>query len=101
LDAPEDAVGIFIKAPDGTLTLNQKLGAPSKAPPPPPIVFGPEAKAATVEATYDGSGFFNSGIMAGFPPDALVTYNLEFTKAGTYNLQCLLHPDMEGKVTVS
>ena len=52
-------------------------------------------------STYDGTGFVNSGLLfmrAGknTPPQ----YRLTFTKPGTYEYDCLLHPGMDGTVTV-
>lgn len=99
LNGPEDAVGDLVEEQDGTIRLNEKATAPSKAPKPPPIVFGPGGKPSTTTATWDGTGYFNSGTLASFP-GAEVTYRVRFTRAGTYQLQCNLHPDMEGTVKV-
>lgn len=99
LNPPEDAIVDLIQESDGTVRQNEKAVTPSKAPNPPPIVFGPGGKPSTVEATWDGTGYFNSGTMASFP-GAEVTYKIRFTKAGTYQLQCTLHPEMEGTVKV-
>ncbi|MGI8425785.1 MAG: hypothetical protein ACR2FO_02725 [Actinomycetota bacterium] len=101
-NAPQDAIGgALIKDSDGTVKIAVKAGETTKgAPEIPPDVGGGEAKKpTTLQATYDGSGFFNSGIFGSFPPNQ-VTYKVKFTKAGTYDLQCLVHPDMKGKVTV-
>jgi plastocyanin len=48
--------------------------------------------------TYNGAGYANSGM----PPDPTkaFSYTLTFTKPGTYHYLCLLHPGMEGTVTV-
>jgi plastocyanin len=102
INPPPDAFGIFIKQPDGTIELNQKFGAPSKTQPG-PVLFPPtpDLKPVTFDAgTYDGTGFFNSGIVVSFPP-AILTYKLTFSKAGNYELRCLLHPDMKGLVKVT
>lgn len=99
LNAPEDAINIFSKDSDGTVKLNPKVGAPSKAPPPPKVEEGPGGRPSTTQASYDGEGFFNSGVMGGFPGSE-VTYKIRFTKAGTYQLQCGIHPDMKGTVKV-
>lgn len=98
-NGPEDAIGDLIVESDGTVRQNEKAVTPSKAPPPPPIVFGPGGKPSTTQAVWDGTGYFNSGTLASFP-GAEVTYKVRFTKAGTYQLQCNLHPDMEGTVKV-
>ncbi len=48
---------------------------------------------------YDGEGFFNSG--APFSPDTLPRpVSVKFTKAGIYEVVCLIHPDMKATVTV-
>lgn len=103
LDPPEEAVGLFTKAPDGSFHLNPKGGAPAKGPAPPPGFLNfPQtvSKPATIDGgTFDGSGFKNSGVLASIPP-ALVSYKVTFTKAGTFELRCLLHPDMKAKVKV-
>ena len=41
----------------------------------------------------------SSGAIVSFPPQ-LFQYRVTFTQAGTYPFQCLIHPDMEGTVTV-
>jgi plastocyanin len=103
-NAPEDAVGALIRAPDGAVHLNPKAGAPAmSAAPPPPFPGAPGAPTAPVTldgGKYAGVGFFNSGFLISFPP-ALIAYKVTFTKAGTYQMRCLVHPDMKGTVTVS
>ena len=51
--------------------------------------------------TWNGSGFISSG----FPPDTngptdVTAYSLTFSKAGTYQYACLIHPKMVGTVVV-
>jgi plastocyanin len=50
--------------------------------------------------TWNGSGFISSG----FPPDTaenqITAYSLTFSKAGTYQYACLIHPKMVGTVVV-
>lgn len=48
--------------------------------------------------TYDGDGFWSSGLFGGEP---FATYTLRISKPGTYNYACLVHPKMIGKVTVT
>jgi plastocyanin/predicted lipoprotein with Yx(FWY)xxD motif len=65
----------------------------SGAAAPPPI-----SQAAAIPAggpSYDGTGLVNSGIIT--PGN---TFTLNFTKAGTFQYQCLLHPVMHGTVVV-
>jgi plastocyanin len=63
--------------------------ASQEMPPPVPIDGG----------SWDGAGFHSSGAVLSFPPQ-LFTYSLKFTKPGTYPYKCLVHPDMQGTVTV-
>jgi plastocyanin len=58
---------------------------PSEQGPPPPIDAG----------TWNGEGFFNSGLM--FGGDFIV----RFSKPGTYTYECLIHPGMAGTITVT
>ncbi len=55
-------------------------------------VHGGESPAAD---RRNGTGFFSSGIA--FGGDFLLT----FTEPGSYEYVCLIHPDMEGTVTVT
>lgn len=68
-----------------TMILNSKVALPSGG------------------STYDGTGFVNSGILflrapqnSNVPP----MYRLTFTKPGVYTYDCLVHPNMEGAITV-
>ncbi len=104
-NAPQDAVGAGLRAPDGSVHLNVKLFSPAGWPgsPPPPANAPPPAPNAPptlIDAgKWDGTGFHNSGIIVSFPP-ALFAYKLTFTTAGTYKYQCLIHDKMEGAVKV-
>jgi plastocyanin len=46
--------------------------------------------------SYDGTGFLSSGISYG-----AMRYSLTFSKPGTYEYACLLHPGMTGTVVVT
>jgi len=103
-NAPTEARPVVVKTADGTVELNKKsllpvrspakapssgAGGGSKQPPPPP----------TVDAgKWDGTGFLSSGVL--FTEGDYVFYKLTFTKAGTYSYECLIHPDMKGRVKV-
>jgi len=50
-------------------------------------------------AGYDGSAFVNSGVVP-LGKDA-VDFSLKFTTPGRYSYYCVVHPGMEGTVTVS
>jgi plastocyanin len=61
------------------------------------IVIQPAATAyPSGGPNYDGTGFVNSGLLEGKGK----TFSLTFTKAGTYDYICLLHPGMGGQVAV-
>ncbi|MEY2472390.1 MAG: hypothetical protein QOK28_1719 [Actinomycetota bacterium] len=69
-----------------------------KTPPPP---SDPAAAALREKATtgaYDGTQSFSSTIFPTGPKPE--TYSLTFSKAGSYNYYCLLHPGMLGTVKV-
>jgi plastocyanin len=52
---------------------------------------GPPNQPAAGGPTYDGTALVNSGVI---PPGG--TFNLTFTKAGTFEYYCLFHDDDEG-----
>ncbi len=61
----------------------------------------------TAPVAYDGTGFVTSGfISTGFSPGGPGTppvpssFSIQFTKAGTYNIYCAIHPNMTGTITV-
>lgn len=106
-NVPQDAVGAFTKAPDGTWHANQKAFAPAGGPgaPPPPEGEGgppdPDAKPILIDGgSFDGSAFKSSGFVPSFGPPGY-QYKVTFTKPGTYKVQCLIHPDMDGTVKVT
>jgi plastocyanin len=106
-NAPEDAKTLRIESPDGGVHINVKSVSPANSPgqPPPPEGPPPDPNAPPPPPTvidageWDGTGFHSSGLILSFPP-ALTAYKLTFTKAGTYQYTCLIHPDMDGTVKV-
>jgi hypothetical protein len=50
--------------------------------------------------TWGGSGFHSSGVSPNTPENAAAGYSLTFSKAGTYQYACLIHPKMVGTVVV-
>ncbi|HVL89197.1 MAG TPA: plastocyanin/azurin family copper-binding protein [Actinomycetota bacterium] len=97
-NTPQDAVESLVKAGDGTWHINPKAFGPTGSPP-----SGPpgEKPVVTDAGTWNGEGFLNSGILLGFGPPGALTWQVKFGKAGTYEFRCLLHPDMEGSITVA
>jgi plastocyanin len=65
----------------------------------PPSPEDPAAQAPAGGSTVDGTTFTNSGVV--FPAPGHDTYSLTFPKAGTYAFHCLIHPGMDGTVTVN
>lgn len=61
---------------------------------PPKLVLDAQAAFPSGGPTYDGTGFWNSGLMIRGPA------HLTFTKPGVYQYSCLPHPGMDGTITV-
>lgn len=75
-------------------------GGPPESPPPGEGAGaqGKPPEPMTVDGgTWDGSGFWSSGLVAS---DPYLKYSLSFTRRGTYEYACLIHPKMVGTVTV-
>lgn len=70
-------------------------GAPATAGPP-KLIVNPLAANPTAAATFDGSAYANSGIL--FKGQS---WTQTFTKAGTYNFLCILHPGMTARINVT
>ena len=64
---------------------------------PPTLVYNPRVIFPSGGATYDGMGFVNSGLLIAPKPH---TFSLTFTKPGVYKYECLIHPGMDGIITV-
>jgi plastocyanin len=65
----------------------------------PPAPDSPEAQAPAGGSSFDGSAYTSSGIK--FPAPGQDTYSLTFPTAGTYPFHCLIHPGMDGTLTVA
>ena len=59
---------------------------------------GPPPEVSLDAGTWDGDGFVSSGVV--FGEGSPLLYSVTFSKAGTYDYACLIHPRMVGKVTV-
>jgi plastocyanin len=97
-NAPESARTILVKGDDGGFHLVPEALAPAGYEPPPPPEGEPSSDAPPPPldgGTWDGTGFFSSGIMFGGD------FVLRFSAPGTYEYQCLIHPEMQGTVTVT
>jgi plastocyanin len=67
----------------------------------PQLVLNPQVAYPSGGTVFNGSDFVNSGLLfmraqGNQPP----TYRLTFTKAGTYEYDCLLHKGMDGIINV-
>jgi len=64
---------------------------------PPKVVYNARVLFPSGGSTYAGMGFVNSGLLLEPKPHA---YSLTFTKPGVYHYACLIHPSMDGTITV-
>jgi plastocyanin len=70
---------------------------------PPLLTLNPQVAFPSGGSSYNGTGFVSSGILFLRVPqnsNAPPTYRLTFTRPGTYTYDCLVHPNMEGSLTV-
>jgi plastocyanin len=68
------------------------------------VTFGepqgdPTTPADSLSAEYDGTGVVNSGLLDPGPTGE-TNFSIKFTKAGTYDYYCAIHPGMTGEVVV-
>jgi plastocyanin len=84
-------------AKNGNVSMNPRLEEPAGGSP-----DLPEPKEGAVTrvdgGTYDGRGFFSSGLLAGEP---YAEYSVRVSRPGRYKFACLLHPPMVGTLVVS
>jgi plastocyanin len=72
-----------------TLVVNPLGAYPSDVPSLPPYT-----------GANHGNGFEGSGILAAGPPLPSAV-KITFTKPGVYSYECVVHPGMDGKITVT
>jgi plastocyanin len=77
--------------------LNDPAGNPFWFNGQPSLVTPPEVALPTTQKSTDGTGYRNSGVS---PDGTTSSYKLRFTKAGTFNYLCEVHPGMRGTVKV-
>ncbi len=91
-------VPIFIVDDDGTVRRNPVVDAAAGgSPDPPPIDFDSTEPFEIDGGTWDGSGFFSSGLIGSEP---VSTYTVRVSKEGRYRFACLVHPRMVGTLVV-
>ena len=89
-----------------TFTSGGKVPIPVLAEPqqkgPPTLIINPEMLTPAGSTTYNGTGYFNSGIMWGtsWPIPGLHNYSLTFDTSGTYEYISLWAQNMSGQITV-
>ncbi len=96
---------------DGTVRINPKMApaaggaVPYEAPvedegPPEGEDEGPREAVKHDGGTFDGEGFWSSGLI-GAHPYPYLEYTMRITKPGTYAYACLIHPPMIGELKVT
>lgn len=73
-----------------TLLVNPLAGYPSDPPPLPPYT-----------GANHGNGFEGAGILSNGGPPLPSSVKITFTKPGVYPFECVIHPNMDGKITVT
>ena len=93
-NAPQPLPDPFQPQEDRSLAANPVLFLPSPAPAEPQNPAAP----VSLSVAFDGTGYVNSGFLQK-PGD---TYSVTFTKPGTWQVLCLLHPEhMKGTIVVN
>jgi plastocyanin len=105
---PTDIHTVTFGAEPYTLAIENSLFQPEGSP---PTVFAnplfvlssdpPPVSPVPYDGTNHGNGYINSGIL--FPQQAPTSphqYLVKFTKPGTYRYECVIHPNMDGTITV-
>jgi plastocyanin len=87
-------------AKNGTVGFNPKLYPPAGGAPKPKLPKESEGPPSVDGGTYDGRGFWSSGLVEGFE-FPYVRYSMRISRPGTYRYACLVHPPMVGTLTVT
>ncbi|MDP9321185.1 MAG: hypothetical protein M3P16_08840 [Chloroflexota bacterium] len=96
-NAPQDAVGLVVRASDRSWALNPRLLAAEQSAD--PTAGGRGGPRIIESGVWNGRGFRSSGLIDADPGPRI--YRVTFSEPGTYSYKCLLHPDMEGTVKVT
>jgi plastocyanin len=90
-------VPVYTVEDDGSVKRNPVVDrAAGGSPDPPPADFS-TGPSIIDGGTWDGSGFFSSGLLASEP---FTKYTLRVSKPGEYFFACLVHPAMVGTLVV-
>lgn len=73
-----------------TLLVNPLAAYPSDPPPLPPYT-----------GANHGNGFEGAGILSNAGPPLPSAVKITFSKPGVYSFECVIHPNMDGKITVT
>lgn len=67
--------------------------------------FSSEPPGSPAPVAYDGTnhgdGYLNSGILLPKGSGAASRFSVTFSKPGTYNYECVIHPNMDGRIVVT
>jgi hypothetical protein len=77
---------------------NEDIFPPAGGAPEPPEPDDPSQPLVVDGGTYDGSGFWSSGVLWS---EAYVEYTLRVSTPGDYPFACLIHPPMVGTLHVT
>lgn len=92
---------------DGSVRINPKISPAAGGAVPyeepeeeegPPEEDGEDGPVRHDGGTFDGEGFWSSGLLKG---DPYVEYTMRISKPGTYAYACLIHPPMIGEIKVT
>lgn len=95
-DVPE-YIPIYFVTEDGAVRRNPKVDRAAGGAPDAPAVTFDAGPFRLDGGTWDGEGFFSSGLVASEP---YLTYTLRVSKPGRYRYACLVHPKMVGTLVV-
>jgi plastocyanin len=93
--------GVIVEDDEGAhINLDAWRAVGSPGQPDAAVSYPPSsARVAVKGGSWSGEGAFSSGILRASQPTVL-TYELTFTKPGSYRYLCLVHPRMRGRVVV-
>jgi plastocyanin len=95
-NASEELRVLLNRGDDGAYHFNEESVTPAGFDAPPPPEGEPTGPPPPLDAgEWDGTGFLSSGILF------FGEFKVAITEPGTYEYVCLIHPDMEGTVTVT